>query len=65
MRDNPQVASNPISRQRQKATIKKQYAAAKSGKTAQQTVKGAEKAAQSAADKVKRVLPPQEEKVHC
>ena len=55
MRDNPQSASNPISRHRQKEAIKRQYAAAKSGKTAQQTVKGAEKAAQTAADKVKRI----------
>lgn len=55
MRDNPQAASNPISRHRQKEAIKCQYAAAKSGKRTEQAVKGAEKAAHSAADKVKRV----------
>ena len=46
MRDNPQAASNPISRHRQKEAIKRQYTAAKSGKRAEQTVKGAKRAVQ-------------------
>ena len=45
--DNPQLASNPLSRWQQKRAVKKQYAAAKrTGQTAQNTAKGAKKAAQ-------------------
>lgn len=59
MRDNPQLASNPISRWQQKRAIKKQYAAAKragqgaaqTGSAAASTVKGAKRAAQEAKDK--------------
>lgn len=36
--ENPSAFSNPMSRWRQKQAIKKQYAAARAGKTAQQTV---------------------------
>ena len=54
LRENPQLASNPLSRLRQKQAIKKQYAAAKragqtagtAGKTAGNTVKAAKTAAQ-------------------
>lgn len=46
IRNDPQSGSNPMSRYRQKQAIKKQYAAAKSGKRTEQTVKGARKAAQ-------------------
>ena len=49
VKDNPQAASNPISRFRQKQIIRKQYAAAKSGKAAEQTVKGAKRATQQTA----------------
>lgn len=59
MRNNPQLASNPISRWQQKRAIKKQYAAAKragqgaaqTGSAAASTVKGAKRAAQEAKDK--------------
>lgn len=44
--NDTQSSSNPMSRYRQKQAIKKQYAAAKSGKRTEQTVKGAKKAAQ-------------------
>ena len=54
LRENPQLASNPLSRLRQKQAIKKQYAAAKragqtagtAGKTAGNTAKAAKTAAQ-------------------
>lgn len=47
LHDNPQLASNPLSRWQQKRAVKKQYAAAKrAGQTAQNTAKGAKKAAQ-------------------
>lgn len=54
LRENPQLASNPLSRLRQKQAIKKQYAAAKragqtagtTGKTAGNTAKAAKTAAQ-------------------
>ena len=49
VKENPQAASNPISRFRQKQIIRKQYAAAKSGKAAEQTVRGAAKATQQTA----------------
>ena len=54
LRENPQLASNPLSRLRQKQAIKKQYAAAKragqtagtAGKTAGNTARAAKTAAQ-------------------
>lgn len=48
-KDNPDAASNPISRWKQKQAIKKEYAAAKAGKgTAKETAaKATKKAAQS------------------
>ncbi len=56
LRDDPQLSSNPISRWRQKQAIKKQYAAAKSGKrfagnaanAAGNTAKAAEETARKA-----------------
>jgi len=48
LRDDPQLASNPISRWRQKQTIKKQYAAEKAGRSA---VNGSSKAAKEAVKK--------------
>lgn len=56
--ENPQLASNPLSRFRQKQAIKKQYAAAKStgqtvgsiGKTAGNTAKAAKGAAQKSSE---------------
>lgn len=56
VRDNPQAASNPISRFRQKQAIKKQYAAAKSGKRAEQTVKGAKRAAKETAKTTEKAV---------
>lgn len=55
--DNPDAGSNPFSRWQQKKNIKKEYAAAKSGKsTATSTVKkGAEKAAQGAKNVTEKV----------
>ena len=48
-KDNPDVASNPISRWKQKQAIKKEYAAAKAGKGAKETAaKVTKKAARSA-----------------
>lgn len=47
LHDNPQLASNPLSRWQQKRAVKKQYAAAKrAGQTAQNTAKVAKKTAQ-------------------
>ena len=54
LRENPQLASNPLSRLRQKQAIKKQYATAKragqtagtAGKTAENTARAAKTAAQ-------------------
>ena len=53
LRDNPQLSSNPLSRWQQKQAIKKQYAAARSGKniksvqkTAENTKKAIEKTGQ-------------------
>ena len=43
-RDNPQFSSNPYSRWQQKRAIKKEYMAAKAGKTAETTAKTAKKA---------------------
>lgn len=54
---NPQLFSNPYSRWQQKHAIKKEYAAAKAGKGAQNTVKASEttaKAAQKAAEETKK-----------
>lgn len=54
--ENPQLASNPLSRWQQKQAIKKQYAAARAGKNAAQTAKNAgntAKAAKKAAKETK------------
>jgi len=56
-RQNPQLSSNPYSRWQQKQAIKKEYAAAKAGKSAQNTVKASEataKAASKAAETTKK-----------
>ena len=53
----PQLSGNPYSRWQQKRAIKKEYAAAKAGKGAQNTVKASEttaKAAQKAAEETKK-----------
>ena len=55
--NDPQLSSNPYSRWQQKRAIKKEYAAAKAGKGAQNTVKASEttaKAAQKAAEETKK-----------
>ena len=52
--DNPQLASNPISRWRQKQAIRKQYAASvKSGQSIAATMENTAKAAKKAAEKSK------------
>ena len=54
---NPQFQSNPYSRWQQKREIKKEYAAAKAGKTTDRTVKASEataKAAKKTAEKSKK-----------
>lgn len=56
IRNDPQSGSNPMSRYRQKQAIKKQYAAAKSGKRTEQTVKGAKKAAQETEKVTEKVI---------
>lgn len=56
IRNDSQGSSNPISRYRQKQAIKKQYAAAKSGKRTEQTVKGAKKAAQETEKATEKVI---------
>ncbi len=56
VRNNPQSGSNPMSRYRQKQAIKKQYAAAKSSKRTEQTVKGAKKAAQETEKATEKVI---------
>lgn len=56
IRNDPQSGSNPMSRYRQKQAIKKQYAAAKSGKRTEQTVRGAKKAAQETEKATEKVL---------
>lgn len=48
IRDNPQAASNSVSKWQQKQAIKKQYAANKAGKTASTTKKTAENTAKAA-----------------
>ena len=56
-RQNPQLSSNPYSRWQHKQAIKKEYAAAKAGKSAQNTVKASEataKAASKAAETTKK-----------
>ena len=55
--DNPDASSNPFSRWQQKKNIKKEYAAAKSGKNTATTAakKGAEKAAQGAKNVTEKV----------
>ena len=54
IRDNPQLASNPISRWQQKRAIRKQYAASvKSGQSISATMENAAKAAKQAAEKSK------------
>ena len=47
-RDNPQFSSNPYSRWQQKQAIKKEYMAAKAGKTGKTTAKTAETTAKTA-----------------
>ena len=47
-RDNPQFSSNPYSRWQQKRAIKKEYMAAKAGKTGKTTAKNAETTAKTA-----------------
>ena len=54
--NDPHSGSNPMSRYRQKQAIKKQYAAAKSGKRTEQTVKGAKKAAQETEKATEKVI---------
>lgn len=56
LRNDPQGGSNPMSRYRQKQAIKKQYAATKSGKRTEQTVKGAKKAAQETEKVTEKVI---------
>ena len=56
IRNDPQGGSNPMSRYRQKQAIKKQYAAAKSGKRTEQTVKGAKKAVQETEKVTEKVI---------
>ena len=52
LRDNPQLASNPISRWRQKQAIRKQYAASvRSGEGVAATMENAMKAAKQAAER--------------
>lgn len=46
--NNPQFSSNPYSRWQQKRAIKKEYMAAKAGKTGKNTAKAAQKTAKSA-----------------
>ena len=54
LQDNPQLASNPLSRWQQKRAIRKQYAASvKSGQTAAATMQITAKAAKKAAEKSK------------
>lgn len=47
-RNNPQFSSNPYSRWQQKRAIKKEYMAAKAGKTGKNTAKATEKTAKAA-----------------
>ena len=47
-RNNPQFSSNPYSRWQQKRAIKKEYMAAKAGKTGKNTAKATQKTAKSA-----------------
>ena len=55
LRENPQLASNPISRWQQKQAIKKEYAAAKrAGNTAGGTVKTASKTAKTVKEKAQQ-----------
>ena len=55
LRDNPQLASNPLSRWQQKHAIKKQYAAAKrAGQAAGSTAKAAEQTAKTAKTAAKK-----------
>lgn len=55
VQDNPQLASNPISRWRQKRAIKKQYAASvRAGESVTATMENAAKAAKHAAEKSER-----------
>ncbi len=56
-RKNPEFSSNPYSRWQQKRAIKKEYAAAKAGKSANKTAKASEttaKAAKKAAEETKK-----------
>ena len=48
LRENPQLTSNPFSRWQQKQAIKKEYAAAKAGSGARNTVKASETTAKAA-----------------
>lgn len=56
IRNDLHSGSNPMSRYRQKQAIKKQYAAAKSGKRTEQTVKGTKKAAQETEKATEKVI---------
>ena len=56
IRNDTQGSSNPMSRYRQRQAIKKQYAAAKSGKRTEQTVRGAKKAAQETEKTTEKVV---------
>ena len=56
IRSDTQGSSNPMSRYRQKQAIKKQYAATKSGKRTEQTVRGAKKAAQETKKTTEKVI---------
>lgn len=56
IRNDTQGSSNPMSRYRQRQAIKKQYAAAKSGKRTEQTVRGAKKGAQETEKATEKVI---------
>ena len=54
LRENPQLASNPISRWQQKQAIKKEYAAKRAGNTAGGTAKTASKTAKTVKEKAQQ-----------
>ena len=57
--EHPQFSSNPLSRWQQKRAIRKEYAAAKSGKsTAHRTAKSADKAVETTADAAGKAVEP-------
>lgn len=55
-KDNPDAASNPLSRWQQKRAIKKEYAAAKAGKGSAATSSAASKGAKKAAKESKNIV---------